>query len=106
MTDFEAKFRGVWVNPRANSDGSHDRKVRAEFSSEYDAAAWLYGLSVPSAFAIENAEGVEVVIRGRTELDGRLSHTYAVLASLDKAEREQRQQEIADSGFKKGDLVV
>lgn len=104
---FRPKYRGVWVNPWPSGSGEHDRRVRAEFDSESDAHFWWYGIPAGSrsAFRLENLKGEEIVVRGITEGDGRLSHTHAVLASIDVAERQEREGRIEASGLAKGDLV-
>jgi hypothetical protein len=108
MSDYKPKFRGVWVNPHGEDDGY--AKVRATFGSETDASAWLYGMRSPN-FAIEDMDGTRLVIRCHKERNGRLSHTYTIhtytiLASVDRAEREARLAEIEASGLAKGDYVT
>lgn len=107
MSDFRPSYRGVWVNPYPSSDGSRDRRVRAEFESETDAGWWWYGIpgGSRSAFRLENLKGEEIVIRGLADKDDRLSHTEAVLASVDAAERKEREEAIEASGLAKGDVV-
>lgn len=106
-TKLKPKYRGVWVSPYTGEDGSHHRRIRAEFDSSTDAHWWWYGIPehVRSSFRIENMDGEEVVVRGRRERDGRLSHTSVILASIDRAEREKRKRQIEASGFAKGDSV-